>query len=202
MQRKNIGTMLCPVARTLERVGEWWSILILRDAFHGMSRFEQFQASLGIAPNILTRRLNGLVDAGLLERRLYSERPPRHEYLLTSQGRDFWPVLVTLVAYGNRHFADEGVASRLADVATGRPVEAVLVDRATGQPIDSEHYNLAAGPGADAALRMRIRFTEKKRANEDASKEWAAYLKLKEERKNKVAARKPKHASLGGRTRL
>jgi DNA-binding HxlR family transcriptional regulator len=191
--------MLCPVARTLERVGEWWSILILRDAFYGLTRFEQFQESLGIATNMLTRRLNGLVDAGLLERRLYSQHPPRHDYVLTPRGRDFWPVLVTLMAYGNRHFAEEGIPSRLADAATGRPVEALLVDRATGQPIDSEHYKLAAGPGADAALRMRIRFTEKKRANEDPSKEWAAYLRLKEARKKKVATSRPKRAPATGR---
>src|SRR2546423_968174 len=77
MQRKSFGNMQCPIARSLERVGEWWSILVLRDALHGLMRFDEFQQSLGIAPNMLTRRLNGLVDAGLLERRRYSERPPR-----------------------------------------------------------------------------------------------------------------------------
>jgi DNA-binding HxlR family transcriptional regulator len=84
MQHKSFGSMACPIARSLERVGEWWSILILRDAFRGTTRFDQFQKSLGIAPNILTRRLNALVGSGLLERRRYSERPPRYEYLLTS----------------------------------------------------------------------------------------------------------------------
>ena len=69
MQRKSFGSMTCPIARSLERVGEWWSILILRDAFHGLTRFDQFQKSLDIAPNMLTRRLNALVEAGLLERR-------------------------------------------------------------------------------------------------------------------------------------
>jgi len=73
--------MQCPIARSLERVGEWWSILILRDALHGLTRFDEFQKSLGIAPNMLTRRLNALVEGGLLERRRYSERPPRDEYL-------------------------------------------------------------------------------------------------------------------------
>jgi DNA-binding HxlR family transcriptional regulator len=111
MQRKNFGEMQCPIARSLERVGEWWSILILRDAFHGMTRFDEFQKSLGIAPNMLTRRLGALVEAGLLERRRYSERPPRDEYVLTPRGRDFRPVLVSLLAWGNRHFAPEGAAS-------------------------------------------------------------------------------------------
>ncbi len=84
MQRKSFRNMPCPIARSLERVGEWWSMLIMRDALHGMTRFDEFQNSLGIAPNILTRRLDGLVDAGLLERRRYSERPPRDEYVPTA----------------------------------------------------------------------------------------------------------------------
>src|SRR3954470_13455385 len=83
MQRKSFGSMACPIARSLERVGEWWSILILRDAFRGLTRFDQFQKSLDIAPNMLTRRLATLVESGLLERRVYSEHPPRHEYVLT-----------------------------------------------------------------------------------------------------------------------
>src|SRR5579872_3741844 len=107
MQHKNLGNMQCPIARSLERVGEWWSILILRDAFLGLTRFDQFQKSLGIAPNMLTRRLNTLVDSGLLERRSYSERPLRFEYVLTPRGRDFRTVLWTLVAWGNKHFAPE-----------------------------------------------------------------------------------------------
>ena len=108
MQRKSFGAMPCPIARSLERVGEWWSILILRDAFAGMTRFEEFRESLGIAPNMLTRRLNALVEAGLLERQRYSERPPRDEYRLTERGRDFRPVLIAMLAFGNRHFAPEG----------------------------------------------------------------------------------------------
>src|SRR6185369_1669713 len=99
MQRKSFGAMTCPIARSLERVGEWWSILILRDAFRGLTRFDQFQKSLDIAPNILTRRLAKLVEAGMLERRRYNARPPRDEYVLTAQGRDFWPVLVAMMAY-------------------------------------------------------------------------------------------------------
>src|SRR5437763_10367160 len=119
MQRKSFGRMTCPIARSLERVGEWWSILILRDALHGLTRFDQFQKNLGIAPNILTRRLNALVDAGLLERRRYSERPPRDEYVLTQCGRDFRPVLWALLAWGNQHFAPEGASVLLVDAETG-----------------------------------------------------------------------------------
>src|ERR1700709_2457114 len=126
MQRKNLSEMPCPVARTLERVGEWWTILILRDASHGLTRFEQFQKSLGIAPNMLTRRLNALETDGFLARRRYSERPPRDEYVLTEQGRDFYPVMIALFAYGNRHYAHEGIMSQVVDEATGKPADPML----------------------------------------------------------------------------
>ena len=119
MQRKSYGNMQCPIARSLERVGEWWSILILRDAFQGLTRFEQFQKSLDIAPNMLARRLGALVKAGVLERRRYCERPPRYEYVLTERGRDFRPVLWALLAWGNAHFAPEGKSVVLIDSATG-----------------------------------------------------------------------------------
>ena len=140
MQHKSFRTMMCPIARTLDRVGEWWTMLILRDAFAGFTRFEQFQLSLDIAPNMLTRRLTALVDAGLLERRRYSEHPPRDEYLLTDRGRDFRPVLLSLLAWGNRHFAPEGPSVEIVHTATGRPADPVLVDRHTGLPIDGPDY--------------------------------------------------------------
>src|ERR1700712_5169294 len=107
MQRKSFGSMECPVARSLERVGEWWSILIMRDAIYGLTRFDEFQKNLNIAPNMLTRRLSVLVEAGLLEKRLYNQHPPRHEYVLTQRGRDFRPVLLSLQTFGNKHFAPE-----------------------------------------------------------------------------------------------
>ena len=132
--------MPCPIARGLERVGEWWSILILRDAFYGLTRFDEFQKSLGIAPNMLTRRLSGLVEAGLLERRRYSERPPREEYLLTERGRDFRPVLLAFMAWGNRHFTPEGRSVELVDAATGIAADPVLVDRATGRLLDGPDF--------------------------------------------------------------
>src|ERR1700722_7918913 len=119
MQHKGFAAMPCPIARSLERVGEWWSILILRDAFKGKTRFDQFQKSLEIAPNMLTRRLNALVESGLFERRRYSDHPPREEYLLTERGRDFRPVLWTLLTWGNKHFAPEGASVVLVDSETG-----------------------------------------------------------------------------------
>jgi DNA-binding HxlR family transcriptional regulator len=147
--------MPCPIARSLERVGEWWNILILRDALHGMTRFDQFQKSLGIAPNMLTRRLNGLVEAGLLERRRYSERPLRDEYLVTARGRDFRPVLVALLAWGNKHFAPEGPSVLLINRKTGAAVDPILVDPATGRPISDPDYAFAPGPAAPERTRLR-----------------------------------------------
>ncbi|HVO13979.1 MAG TPA: helix-turn-helix domain-containing protein [Alphaproteobacteria bacterium] len=155
MQRKSFGTMQCPIARSLERVGEWWSILILRDAFHGLTRFDQFQKSLDIAPNILTRRLNALVESGLLERRRYSDRPARYEYLLTERGRDFRPVLWALLAWGNKHFAPEGKSVVVVDSATGAEADPVLVDRATGRPLVEPAFRSAAGPAANERTRER-----------------------------------------------
>lgn len=81
MQRKTFADAECPIARSLERVGEWWSILIMRDALQGLRRFDEFSRSLDIAPNMLTRRLNALVEAGLLERQPYSQRPLRYQYV-------------------------------------------------------------------------------------------------------------------------
>lgn len=146
---------LCPVARTLARAGDAWSLLILRDALQGLTRFDQFQKSLGVAPNILSKRLAGLTEAGLLTRRRYSERPPRDEYVLTDMGRDFQPVLLALMAFGNRHFACEGVSTQLVD-ETGRPADPVMIDAVSGRRLDDGGFVLAAGPAADAAVRQRL----------------------------------------------
>ena len=155
MRHKSFGNMQCPIARSLERVGEWWSILILRDAAHGLSRFDEFQQSLGIAPNILARRLKVLVEAGLLERRRYSERPPRDEYVLTRAGRDFRPVLWALLAWGNKHFAPEGPSVVVVDSKTGAQADPVLVDGKSGRPLVEPAFRSAAGPAADARTRRR-----------------------------------------------
>ena len=156
MRRKNYGNMKCPIARSLERVGEWWSILILRDAFYGLRRFDEFQKSLGVAPNILTRRLNALVEAGLLERRRYNEHPPRYEYLLTERGRDFHPVLLALLAWGNRHFAPEGTAVQIVNKQTGALVDPIIVDPATGEQLAGPRFSLVPGPGADDGVRRKL----------------------------------------------
>ena len=156
MQRTSFKGMRCPIARSLERVGEWWNILILRDALRGSTRFDQFQKSLKIAPSMLTRRLQGLVEAGLLERRLYSEHPPRHDYVLTRAGRDFQPVIVALLTWGNKHFAPEGPSVLLAHSTTGDVADPVLVDRSSGRPVTAREFGFVPGPAADRRLRRKL----------------------------------------------
>src|SRR3954462_3449695 len=103
MLHRTYENQVCSAARALEIVGERWTLLILRDALLGIRRFDDFQASLGIARNVLADRLGRLVEAGVLERRPYCERPLRHEYRLTAKSRDLWPVVHALVSWGDRH---------------------------------------------------------------------------------------------------
>ena len=156
MQPKLVPLAECPCARAVETVGEWWSILILRDALQGLRRFDEFERSLGIAPNMLARRLKHLVESGLFERRRYRERPARHEYVLTEKGRDFFPVVAALVAFGNRHLAPEGEALLLAERGSARPVTPVLVDAATMRPITTETVTVVAGPRASPDMLARL----------------------------------------------
>jgi DNA-binding HxlR family transcriptional regulator len=168
MKHTSLAGMPCPIARSLERVGEWWSILIMRDALHGYTRFDQFQKSLGIAPNMLTRRLDALVAAGLLERRRYSEHPPRYEYVPTARGRDFRPVLIALLAWGNKHFAPEGESIFLVDQETGKATDPILVDRITGETITEAKHRFTAGPAATASTLRRYGLSRAPRAAKSA----------------------------------
>jgi DNA-binding HxlR family transcriptional regulator len=102
MTPQDFSDMNCSIARTLSIIGERWSLLVLRDAFYGVKRFEHFQKDLGIARNVLTDRLNKLVEHGVLEKRPYEDRPPRYEYRLTPKGRDLLPVLLAMMRWGDR----------------------------------------------------------------------------------------------------
>jgi DNA-binding HxlR family transcriptional regulator len=155
MRRTSFETLQCPIARSLERVGEWWSILILRDALLGATRFDQFQKSLGIAPNILTRRLVALVEAGMFEKHRYSDHPPRDEYRLTERGRDFRSVIWALLAWGNRHLAPEGPSVLIVDADTGALADPVLVDRASLRPLKAPAFRAAPGPAANDETHRR-----------------------------------------------
>ena len=109
----------CSIAATLEVIGDPWTLLVIRDAFNGVSRFEQWQERLGVARNVLAARLKTLVQHGVLEPQLYSERPPRNEYVLTAKGKDLYGVLVTLHGWGAKHVygeADSGVGDHPQDL--------------------------------------------------------------------------------------
>jgi DNA-binding HxlR family transcriptional regulator len=170
MQRKSFEGMNCPVARSLDRVGEWWSILILRDAINGATRFDQFSKSLGIAANILTKRLNALVEAGLLERVQYCERPPRFEYRLTPAGMDFRPVILSLVVWGNKYFSPEGPILEFLDLDTGKTAIPILVDKVSGKPISKRDHVIVPGPGASEAFKNKIRQQRLEAARQEQSK--------------------------------
>jgi DNA-binding HxlR family transcriptional regulator len=102
MRLTSLADWNCSLARTLDVVGEWWTLLILRDAFRGTRRFDDFQASLGLARSVLTARLNKLTEHGVLDRRAYSDHPPRYEYRLTEKGRALFPVIAALIRWGDQ----------------------------------------------------------------------------------------------------
>ncbi|MEU4955303.1 winged helix-turn-helix transcriptional regulator [Streptomyces lavendulae] len=146
----------CPLSTTVEHVGEWWTLLILHDAFDGYTRFDQFQENLGISSSMLTTRLKTLVTDGLLERRPYRTNPVRHEYVLTDLGRSLRPVIVALAAWGNSRLEPHERSMILVDAESGVEVEPVVVDAGTGRRLDdSRAYVFAAGPAAGDAMRGR-----------------------------------------------
>lgn len=124
----------CPISRSVAFAGDAWCLLILRDAHAGLTRFDQLRKNLGIAPTMLTRRLALLTEEGLLEKRRYSEHPPREEYLLTDAGRDFLPVLFIIGAWG-RKYRGGGKLVQFIDAETGTEIKAVAVDEVTGAKI-------------------------------------------------------------------
>lgn len=156
MQRTSFEAMNCSVAQCLEVVGEWWSMLIVRDAFLGVRRFDQFQSRLGISRNILTNRLTSLVEAGVLEKVPYQERPLRHEYRLTDKGRDLWPVLTTMREWGDKWAAPDGAPLELVHAGCGEVMAMSHTCSACGEPVDSRSVRARPGPGADASSSVAV----------------------------------------------
>jgi DNA-binding HxlR family transcriptional regulator len=113
MERKSFADMGCSVAQCLETVGDSWTMLIVRDAFNGVTRFDDFRENLGMPRNTLRDRLAKLVDSGVLAKVPYSDHPPRYDYLLTDVGRDLWPVLTAMRQWGDRHGRPDGRFTRL-----------------------------------------------------------------------------------------
>ncbi len=147
MERKSFADMDCSVAQCLEVVGEWWSMLILRDAFFGVTRFDDFQKRLGISRNVLHQRLDTLVAAGVLVRIPYSEHPPRSEYRLTDKGRDLWPVLTAMRQWGDRHAAPNGARIQLVHKGCGATTDVELVCAACHEPVGARDVRAVGGPG-------------------------------------------------------
>ena len=150
MRRTSYEQMNCSIASALDVVGEPWTLLIVRDAFYGVRRFDDFQENLGIARNVLTARLKKLVEAGIFRKTAYRQRPLRHEYRLTDKGAALFPVIVGLKQWGDRF----GTASRngkpmdLVDRADGRSLEPLLIDAVTGRKLELTNVRAVAGPGA------------------------------------------------------
>ena len=143
MKRTPFADWPCSIARTVDLIGDWWTPLVLREAFTGVRRFDDFQRNLGIGRNILTQRLHRLVDDGMLARRPYQERPLRHEYVLTEKGRDFYPVLAAMMRWGDRWLSgDEGPPVRLRHVSCDHPLEADVVCSHCREPISVRDVRL------------------------------------------------------------
>jgi DNA-binding HxlR family transcriptional regulator len=151
MRRTSFEPMNCSVAQCLEVVGEWWSMLILRDAFLGVTRFDDFQRRLGIARNVLTSRLTHLVEAGVLRKVPYQDHPPRYDYRLTEKGVALWPVLTTMRQWGDEWAAPDGPPIELVHTACGDRAVGELVCSACGEPLGPRAVRAVPGPGAHAA---------------------------------------------------
>lgn len=148
MKRTRFSQWPCSVARTVDLLGDWWTPLVLRDAYYGVRRFDDFQRDLKIGRNILTDRLNRLVHEGLLERVPYQERPVRNEYLLTDKGREFFPVLVAMMRWGDRWLTgDEGPPITLHHTPCDHDMHAEVVCSHCGEPVRLEDVRARSAPG-------------------------------------------------------
>lgn len=140
----------CSVAKALEVIGERWSLLIVRSVMHGNRRFGEMQESLGIARNVLSARLQRLVDEDILERRAYQESPPRYEYFLTQKGLDLWPALIALLNWGDRYSpGPEGPRRLIVHKQCGGPVSERGICESCGKVLTARDAKQVPGPGAE-----------------------------------------------------
>jgi DNA-binding HxlR family transcriptional regulator len=156
MSRKRFSDMNCGVAQALEQVGDWWTLLIIRDAFLGTTRFADFEQQLGIAKNILSDRLQRLVGHGILARQPDDESRRRHTYRLTEKGRDLWLVLTALRLWSDKWVFGPGHEPILVrDRETGAVVSGLRAVDAQGNPLEPRRLGVAPGPGASAEDRLQ-----------------------------------------------
>lgn len=157
MAIKAFADFNCSIARPLSFLGERWALLVLRDLFLGKRRFEEFQESLGVASNVLSQRLATLVEEGIVERSRYSEHPERFEYRLTEKGRDLQPVLLALLAWGDRYtVGPEGPPVESVHVECGHVFHAIPTCSHCGGAVDSRTVRSRPGPGATEEVRRRV----------------------------------------------
>ncbi|MCP2335410.1 winged helix-turn-helix transcriptional regulator [Actinomadura rupiterrae] len=142
VRRTRLDGSTCPVARSVDAIGDWWSLLIVRDAFDGSRRFGEFQRSLGVAKNILSARLRALVEAGILELVPASDGSAYQEYALTAKGRDLFPVIVALRQWGERHSFEPGEAHSELLGQDGRPLAPIEIRDAGGHPVRPEETHV------------------------------------------------------------
>jgi DNA-binding HxlR family transcriptional regulator len=144
----------CSIARTLEILGERWTLLVIRDIFNGRRRFDQIQENLGVARNVLSTRLALLVDEGILEKRAYQDRPPRYEYFLTEKGLDLWPVMISMLHWGDRHLSEpEGPPMLIRHKDCGGLVDDRGSCEKCGSRLTARDAYTEYGPGAPAQWR-------------------------------------------------
>jgi DNA-binding HxlR family transcriptional regulator len=157
MQRTSFADISCSIARTLEVVGEWWTPLILRDVYLGITRFDDLQHDLGISRKVLAERLDHLVTHGVLERQPYQQHPIRHQYLLSDKGRDLVPVLFALMSWGDRWTAGAaGAPMRLRHDGCGVLVTAEITCAHCGGPLTAENVTVEPGRGGRAGRGTRV----------------------------------------------
>ncbi|WP_028103166.1 winged helix-turn-helix transcriptional regulator [Pseudoduganella violaceinigra] len=161
MSKNSFAEMNCPIAQTLEQVGEWWTFVILRNAFCGMSRFQDFQRHLGISTSILARRLEKLVENGILLRQPCADDARVVHYRLTAKGRALYPVLAAMTLWGEQWAPHpDGARLTLVDKASGLPVAGVGIRAADGRDLQPEQIETVAGPGADDKTHALMRIRE------------------------------------------
>jgi DNA-binding HxlR family transcriptional regulator len=148
MRKVSFAAMQCSVAQALEIVGEWWTLLVIRDCFLGVRRFDDFVGRLGISRNVLTDRLDKLVAAGVLERRVYDEGRDRAEYVLTAKGRALWPVITTLREWGDEWITGAGHEPLLVEHRScGNVMHSRMVCDRCGEPVHAGSVRAVPGPG-------------------------------------------------------
>jgi DNA-binding HxlR family transcriptional regulator len=138
---------VCSVARSLEVLGERWTLLVIRDVFNGKRRFDAIQRDLGVARNVLAARLGRLVEEGILEKRPYQQRPPRYEYFLTGKGLELWPVMVAMMDWGDRHLAAGGPPVVIRHKQCGGSVDGRGYCDRCGARLDARDAYAEPGPG-------------------------------------------------------